>query len=108
MGVPDCPRCRALEQRIAELERRVAGAGGGPASPPPLVVKALRMIGHGWGEGWALRPSPTRRHWMDQARHSYLCLPMVVLNQWGWQVICPTDVRVTRDGSPGKESLRVE
>jgi hypothetical protein len=39
---------------------------------------------------------------------AYQCLPMVVANQWGWQVLCPTDVRVTWDGSPTAEGLLVE
>lgn len=99
-----CPRCRALEERVAELERRLAG--GEP--PGGLVVKALRTIAHGWGEGWALRPAPARRHWMDGSPGAYQCLPMVVANQWGWQVLCPSDVVATWDGSPGPEGLRVE
>ena len=38
-------------------------------------------------------------------QHAYQCLPLVVANQWGWQVLCPTDVRVTWDGSPGLGGL---
>jgi hypothetical protein len=45
---------------------------------------------------------------MDQARHAYYCLPLVMANQWGWQVLCPADVRVVWDGSPGPDGLRVE
>ena len=37
---------------------------------------------------------------MSEHPTAYQCLPMVVANQWGWQVLCPTDVRVTWDGSP--------
>jgi hypothetical protein len=120
-GSAPCPRCQALEARIAELEARVAASSAaetpGPdpdAAPaaaidlPLLELKALRLIPYGWGEGWQLRPSPSRRYWMDQATHAYLCLPMVIANQWGWQVLCPTDVRVTWDGSPALEGLRVE
>ncbi|MGP0065407.1 MAG: DUF6065 family protein [Isosphaeraceae bacterium] len=84
-----------------------------PSSSPPinlprLEFKALRLIPYGWGEGWQLRPSPPRRHWMDELTHSYQCLPLVIANQWGWQVLCPTDVRVTWDGTPGLDGLRVE
>jgi hypothetical protein len=45
---------------------------------------------------------------MDEAPHAYKCLPLVVANQWGWQVLCPTDVRVCWDGSPAPAGLRVE
>src|SRR5579885_1644744 len=132
-----CPRCRALEDRIAALEAEVAAlraAGATPAATPPspspshsrgqdsetqdegledsrtpglgtealelprLEFQALRLIPYGWGEGWGLRPSPSRRAWMDDAGHAYHCLPLVIANQWGWQILCPTDVRVSWDG----------
>jgi hypothetical protein len=133
-----CPRCRALEDRIAALEAEVAslraatnvGRGAGsmdsrePGSRikdsrtkdsrtddlelPRLDFKALRLMPYGWGEGWGLRPSPARRNWMDEDQRAYQCLPLVMANQWGWQVLCPTDVRVTWDGSRAIEGLRVE
>ncbi|QEH31998.1 hypothetical protein OJF2_04670 [Aquisphaera giovannonii] len=100
------PTRRELEARIAELERRLAAAGTPPA---PLELKALRVVApEGWGAGWVLRPSPRRRNWMDGNPHAYHCLPLVIANQWGWQVLCPTDVRVTWDGSPGPDGLVVE
>jgi hypothetical protein len=109
-----CPRCRALEARVAELEQQLAAIEGDPGArlpalpPAPLMFKALRLVAHGWGEGWSLRPSPVRRHWMDERRAAYYCLPMVAANQWGWQVLCPTDVRVTWDGTPEREGLLVD
>jgi hypothetical protein len=111
-----CPRCRALEARVAELEAAAARADGpepaaAPAASlhlPPLGFKALRLIPYGWGEGWRLRPSPPRRHWMDEQTRAYQCLPLVIANQWGWQILCPTDVRVTWDGTPDLPGLRVE
>ncbi len=100
-----CPHCQALETRVAGLEAQLA-ARQGPELP--LAFKALRLIGHGWGDGWGLRPSPARRHWMDQNLHAYQCLPLVMANQWGWQILCPTDVRVTWNGSPDRSDLFVE
>ncbi|CAN5912208.1 hypothetical protein BH23PLA1_BH23PLA1_37400 [soil metagenome] len=94
-------RCRELEAQLAE---RPAPAG----SLPPFELRALRLLEHGWGEGWELRPSPARRYWMDDRPHSYHCLPMVVANQWGWQVLCPTDLRVVWDGSAEADGLWVE
>jgi hypothetical protein len=111
-----CPRCQALEARIAELEKaateRIAehlpSLSGESKNLPHVDFRALRLIPHGWGEGWQLRPSPARRHWMDELPHAYKCLPLIVANQWGWQVLCPTDVVATWDGRPGLEGLRVE
>jgi hypothetical protein len=85
-----------------------AGAPPSALSLPSLNFTALRLIPYGWGEGWHLRPSPPRRHWMDETPYSYQCLPLVMANQWGWQILCPVGVRVTWDGSSGLEGLKVE
>jgi hypothetical protein len=111
-----CSQCQALEARIAELEAEAAqrpGAENGAGAPsalamPLLEFKALRLFPHGWAEGWQLRPSPPRRQWMNELPYSYQCLPLVMANQWGWQILCPTDVRVTWDGTPDLPGLRVE
>ena len=122
-GCPSCPRCRALEARVAALEKALEDS---QASPPPgteagpepragghlpsaaVECKALRLVApEGWGAGWAIRPSPQRRQWMNENPHAYHCLPLVIANQWGWQVLCPTDVEVTWDGSPGPGGLQV-
>jgi len=112
----ECSRCQVLEARIAELEKAAAkqdnehpSAETGPSINIPHVdFKALRLIPHGWGEGWQLRPAPARRHWMDELPHAYKCLPLVVANQWGWQILCPTDVVATWDGTEGLTGLRIE
>ena len=111
----DCPRCRELEARIAQLEAAArvkdvdAKASQSPGVKlPPLEFKALRLLPDGWAEGWQLRPSPARRHWMDQSKHAYHCLPLVMANQWGWQILCPTDVAVTWDGSAEIEGVQVD
>ena len=108
-----CPHCQALEARIAELEATVErGPDTVPPEPGPafprLEFKALRLIPSGWGEGWQLRPSPPRRHWMDELPHAYKCLPLVIANQWGWQILCPTDVVVTWDGDPNLSGLHID
>ena len=45
---------------------------------------------------------------MNENPNAYHCLPLVIANQWGWQVLCPTDVQVTWDGSPAPGGLSVE
>ena len=112
----ECSRCQALEARIAELEKAAAERGNENRSAetvlsinlPHVDFKALRLIPHGWGEGWQLRPAPARRYWMDELPHAYKCLPLVVANQWGWQILCPTDVIATWDGTEGLTGLRIE
>jgi hypothetical protein len=110
-------RCRALEHRVAELEQALLAsndedehtcAADCHAALSALEMKALRVVApDGWGAGWALRPSPQRRQWMNEHSYAYHCLPLVIANQWGWQVLCPTDVEVTWDGSPGQGGLRL-
>jgi hypothetical protein len=45
---------------------------------------------------------------MDEAPHAYKCLPLVMANQWGWQILCPTEVVVTWDGSPSLSGLHID
>ena len=45
---------------------------------------------------------------MDELPQSYKCLPLVMANQWGWQILCPTDVVVTWDGSASLTGLQIE
>ena len=114
-----CPRCRALEDRIAALEAEAAALRAAAAgvdvtaarrdAAAPLVVRpaapgiqgdaadALRL-GRGMGLAAVARRGGTG--WTNEP-HAYQCLPLVIANQWGWQVLCPTDVRVTWDGTPG-------
>ena len=98
-----CPRCLALERRIEELEARARRVGADAPGGEGVADDRPRL-----GRGVGAEAVAGRRAWMDAARPSYLCLPMVAANQWGWQVLCPTDVRVTWDGSPGREGLTVE
>ena len=99
------PTREELLARVNELERRLAAAETPVAEGAPLHFQALRLLVHGWGAGWELRPGPARRAWMSANPISYQCLPMVVANQWGWQVLSPTDVTATWDGSAGRDGL---
>ncbi len=112
-GSGSCSRCHTLEARIIELEAALKkGSEAAPTSSestlPHLEFKALRLIPWGWGEGWQLRPSPARRHWMDELPHSYKCLPLVIANQWGWQILCPTDIVIRWNGDPSLAGLQID
>lgn len=74
----------------------------------PFRLDVLRIADGDWGEGWELKPAPARRGWMDAQPYSYKCLPLVMANQWGWQITAPTDVRATWDGSRDLSGLRVD
>jgi len=78
------------------------------AAPPPFELTAYRILDRGWGAGWDLKPAEPRRDWMDEHTHAYHCLPLVVANQWGWEILCPTEAAVTWNGSPHPAGLKVE
>ena len=99
-SAPTCPHCRELADQVADLKSRLAAARSEPCAHPPFALEAVRLETRSWAEGWVLRPSPSQRAWMTATPFSYQCLPLVIANQWGWQVLCPTDVQVTWDGSP--------
>lgn len=80
-------------------------AGGALA---PFWLRALRIANVGWGAGWVLEPAPMRRGWMDAQPYAYQCPPLTVANQWGWQILCPTDVAVAWDGAPEPAGVRVK
>lgn len=103
------PSREALLHRIAELERQLneAKLTQERDAVGPLKFQALRLIEGKWGEGWQIRPSPTKRQWMNLRPYAYQCLPMVVANQWGWQILCPTDISATWNGQPGADGVTI-
>ena len=99
------PHCRALESRIAELEGQLAAARAGRRRRADGDADRRRGLGRGLGAA----PFPRASALDGRVRtYAYQCLPMVMANQWGWQVLCPTDVRVTWDGSPDRQGVCVE
>ena len=54
-------------------------------------------------------PGRPDRDWMDafQSRFPYRCLPLVMANTTGWEILCPTDFTVIWNGGPAKDDLVV-
>ena len=57
-----------------------------------------------------IRPAPMERRWMDDAdrKFPYRCLPLVVANQYGWEILSTHHIRATWDGTSKPEGLHVE
>ena len=57
-----------------------------------------------------LTPAPSDREWMDQSgqRFAYRCLPLVIANQSGWVIACPSDVTVRWNGGADIADLKVK
>ena len=57
-----------------------------------------------------IRPAPRERRWMEDAdkKFPYRCLPLVIANQYGWEILSTHHVRASWDGTSGPEGLLVE
>jgi hypothetical protein len=57
-----------------------------------------------------IRPATRERKWMDDAdqRFPYRCLPLVMANQYGWEILSTHHVRVSWDGTSTPEGLNIE
>lgn len=61
------------------------------------------------GSPFGLDPAPYNREWMDKAhlRFPYRCLPLVIANQSGWMLKCPTSFKVYWYGGANKDDVEV-
>src|SRR2546423_8947679 len=57
-----------------------------------------------------IRPAPRERGWMEDAdrKFPYRCLPLVVANQYGWEILSTHHLRAVWDGTSTAEGLSVE
>src|SRR5438552_18383623 len=57
-----------------------------------------------------VRPAPRERKWMDNAyqKFPYRCLPLVIANQYGWEILSTHHVRVTWNGSSERDGVMIE
>jgi hypothetical protein len=57
--------------------------------------------------GFEIRPAPSRRDWMDAAheRAPYRCLPLVVANGHGWEILSPVGFSAVWNGGQAKDGL---
>jgi hypothetical protein len=61
------------------------------------------------GTDMPIAPAPAERAWMDETdrRFAYRCLPLVIANQAGWIIPCPSNFVAVWDGGTTKESTRI-
>jgi hypothetical protein len=57
-----------------------------------------------------LRPAATERDWMNDTpdRFARRCLPLLMANSSGWELLCPTPVTVTWSGNNSTSSMQIE
>src|SRR5262245_64018272 len=59
------------------------------------------------GAGAEMVPGRPERHWMDEfsIRHPYRCLPLVIANSTGWELLSPVSFTASWNGGPGREDI---
>lgn len=57
-----------------------------------------------------LQPAARDRKWMDETpqKFAYRCLPMVIANQFGWDILGTHKLRVTWNGGTALDALTIE
>ena len=73
----------------------------------PIEIVAYQLYSHPLMENFRIEPASKFRQWMEDTpnRYAYRCLPLVMANQIGWIITCPTTFEVGWTGAPGLESL---
>lgn len=103
-------RIAGAERRCANtpasvpLRHRVAGDGAGFVSDKleiiayPLIERPMK-----------LRRAARAREWMDRTVDHFAnrCLPLLIANQTGWDVLCPVEFRARWNGKPAKEGVEI-
>src|SRR5215510_15256904 len=78
----------------------------------PTAESARKLIAYQISEDdfAPIRPAPRERKWMDNAdlKNPYRCLPLIVANQYGWEILSTHHVRASWDGTSGGEGLCIE
>jgi hypothetical protein len=113
---------------VSEPRREQQDDGAGADLPPPEAAPAAG-VGDGFAQAgvapeaqWRivayqvsgaplqLRKGEPRRAWMDgtPARFAYRCLPLLIANQLGWDVLCPATFTATWSGGRDRSDIRVD
>jgi hypothetical protein len=79
-------------------------------APPQESLRKLIAYQIFQGDSAPIRPAPRQRRWMEDAEKKapYQCLPLVVANQYGWEILSTHHVRARWDGTSAYEGLCVE
>jgi hypothetical protein len=78
----------------------------------PVAEQSLKVVAFQIHEDDCapIRPARRERKWMEDAdkKFPYRCLPLVVANQYGWEILSTHHIRAIWDGSSAAEGLTVE
>jgi Family of unknown function (DUF6065) len=90
-----------------DMEKR---AGVKVQAPPEEPLRKLIAYQIDEDDSAPIRPSRRERKWMQDAEKKsfYRCLPLVVANQYGWEILSTHHIRAVWDGTSNAEGLCVE
>lgn len=71
-----------------------------------MKITAYDLYDGNWEHGITIEPAPATRSWMP--RFSYWCTPMVIANQYGWNVVSSEETVASWDSGTSPESVHVE
>jgi hypothetical protein len=79
------------------------------SAPANLLPKVVAYQIHE-DDSAPIRPARRERKWMEDAdrKFPYRCLPLVVANQYGWEILSTHHLRAVWDGTSNAEGLYVE
>jgi hypothetical protein len=74
---------------------------------PTFKLEAIRVAA--W-PSMRLVPASARREWMVETRNHFAqrCLPLLIANQSGWEILNPTPLRITWNGGEEIDSVMIE
>jgi len=80
------------------------------ATAPPAAAEPLTLVAYPVSaDPLPLRTAERPRQWMDDSpeRYANRCLPLLIANQMGWDVLSPADVLARWNGGTAKESIEI-
>lgn len=79
---------------------------------PDVADKALALVAYPARNGWPvdIRPAPRARDWLNlpPAHTGKHCLPLLVANEAGWELLNPRAFTVTWAGTGHREAITIE
>ena len=97
----------AIKDRRSGMKTRSASKAARPSKTLPAKLIAYQISEDDLAP---IRSAPRERTWMDNAvgKFPYRCLPLVIANQYGWEILSTHHIRVRWDGTSAPEGLTIE
>jgi len=85
--------------------------GARPAHPTGAGNARMKLIAYKIADyEMPIRPAPATRAWMDGSpnRYTYRCLPLVMANQFGWEILTPQGIEARYNGGVTSEDIDMD